>query len=88
MGGSYYVIRKIVQELEYQSTISSMNTRHDMKLGKVVVKVHETSKKVKEVSGINEDVKTVAGYDAEHGTSVSTGINMCAVVYYCLVGIH
>ncbi|KAF7129705.1 hypothetical protein RHSIM_Rhsim10G0138900 [Rhododendron simsii] len=69
VGGSYYVIRKIVQELEYQSTISSMNTRHDMKLRKVVVKVHVTSKRVKEVPGINEDVKTVAGYNAEHGTS-------------------
>lgn len=73
VGGSYYVIRKILQELEYQSTTSSMNTRNNMKLGKVVVKVNDTSKQVEEVSGTrvridtgtNKDVKTVAGYDVD-----------------------
>lgn len=67
------MIRKILQELEYQSTTSSMNTRNDMKLGKVVFKVNDTSKQVAEVSGTrvridtvtNKDVKTVAGYDVD-----------------------
>jgi len=73
VGGSYYVIRKILQELEYQSTTSSMNARNDMKLGKVVVKVNDTSKQVEDISGTrvridtvtNKDVKTVAGYDVD-----------------------
>lgn len=84
VGGGFYVIRKILQELEYQSKMSSMNTRHDMKLGKVVVKAHETSKKVVEVSvtrlsGINKDVKTEEV--AEQRTSVSTAVNFDVSVF-------
>ncbi|CAK9139403.1 unnamed protein product [Ilex paraguariensis] len=50
VGGSYYRIRKIVQELEYDSKISAMNARNDTLLEKEVAQEDEMSVVVEKVS--------------------------------------
>ncbi|XP_057514216.1 uncharacterized protein LOC130795984 isoform X1 [Actinidia eriantha] len=59
VGGSHYVIREILQELEYKSEITSMNTRDDDVLGKKAVKVNKASTDVEEISGIQSRVDAI-----------------------------
>ena len=59
VGGSHYVIREILQELEYKTEITSMNTRDDDVLGKKAVKVNKASTDVEEISGIQSRVDAI-----------------------------
>ena len=59
VGGSHYVIRQILQELEYKSKITSMNTRDGDVLEKKAVKVNKASTDVEAISGIQLRVDAI-----------------------------
>ncbi|KAK9279001.1 hypothetical protein L1049_028583 [Liquidambar formosana] len=50
VGGSFYVIRKILQEIEYNSKISPLNKRNQNILEKELIKENESLTEYKEVS--------------------------------------
>lgn len=68
VGGSYYTVRKFVQELEYKSKLSSSKTGNETSSGKELAKENEASTKLKDNSSsqitldveINKDGPTVA----------------------------
>ncbi|XP_059661628.1 uncharacterized protein LOC132307780 [Cornus florida] len=61
LGGSYYVIRKIVQELEYQSLVSPIKTGNEDIVGKEVAKENKSSMD----EGIRKDAQEFAVNDVD-----------------------
>lgn len=60
VGGSYYVLRKIIQELEYKSKISSSSSGKESLLGKELTKESESLTEVENLStrGVQVDIQT------------------------------
>ncbi|KAA8542962.1 hypothetical protein F0562_024114 [Nyssa sinensis] len=73
VGGSYYVIRKILQELEYKSKISSIKRRDEHILWKEVAKENGSSNEVQEASSSQMTVD--AGMCKDAGSVTVTDVN-------------
>ncbi|XAR53140.1 hypothetical protein NMG60_11021562 [Bertholletia excelsa] len=77
VGGSYYVIRSILQELEYKAVKSSTNTGNEKALGKKVATVYEASADIGEISniqlrmdrGTHKDARIIANINRDIGAS-------------------
>ena len=80
VGGSYYIVRKILQELEYKSKLSPTDPGNKNVFKKEEAKVNEASIDGEEVSssqlkmdvGTHKDAQSVAGIDVD---SDATSLN-------------
>ncbi|XVF09365.1 hypothetical protein REPUB_Repub07fG0086400 [Reevesia pubescens] len=68
VGGSYYVVKKVLQELEYESKLSSSNSSYENLSGKVINKEDKSFSAVEVVStavGVQDDTSREATDDVK-----------------------